>query len=219
MQSRINGFHLAIIPPLWTYTAGLVLTPLVTALGSANPALAASALQTVVFVGSVTFAGYVMSKAAGSQQPVQDLTRRDWQAAREKVTQEEREAYQYQALARPGNLALGVANGKRTQVFHFPAGITLDHLTAFGDLIASGQPPRYRNLKATFDHALWSEFRDWLMIAEVNKFAVMAEYTGGRDEWDCTRAGRQAAIIWRNHSPIPLMSKDVKCRITLERNN
>lgn len=128
--------------------------------------------------------------------------------------------HKYEFTTRPGKIALGVANGKRTQVFRFPAGITLEHLAAFGDVIARGEPPRYRKLKETFDHTQWATLRDWLMVAEINKFAIMAEYTDGRDGWDVTPIGRKLAIMWRcQASPTPLLSSTKKCMIERNKTN
>lgn len=219
---RLSPFALIALPPAWTWASSLFLTPLTTALGSDNPALSASAWQAVVFVTSATLAGYVLGKAASeviTESPRELSTSEMLAALREGREQERKEAerepdHKYETTIKPGKFALGVANGKRTQVFHFPAGITYDHLVSFGDVIARGEPPRYRKLKETFDHTQWSTLRDWLMIAEINKFAIMAEYTGGRDEWDVTPIGRKLAIMWRCQvSPTPLLSITKKCMI------
>lgn len=202
-------------PIAWSFAAGHTLEPLARALGTPRPDLVVSALQTVSFFGLCTAVLWVEAVRARGQAR-EDLTRRDWsEKRRELIAQEKETARQYQALVRPGNLALGCANGlHQTKVFYFPAGITLAHLTAFGDLVAAGKPPRYRNLKATFDHQLWSDFRDWLMVEQVNKFAVMAEYVNGRDEWNVNACGRKLAIMWRcKASPTGLMSSAKKCMI------
>lgn len=208
-------FPAFLIPPLWTLAAGQTLEPLAIALGTPRPDIVASALQTVSFFGLCTAVLWVEAVRARGQAR-EDLTRRDWsEKRRELIAQEKETARQYQAQVRPGNLALGCANGlHQTKVFYFPAGITLAHLTAFGDLVAAGKPPRYRNLKATFDHQLWSNFRDWLMLEQVNKFAVMAEYVNGRDEWNVNACGRKLAIMWRCQvSPTGLLASAKKCMI------
>lgn len=208
-------FPAFLAPIAWSFAAGYTLEPLARALGTPRADLVASALQTVSFFGLCTAVLWVEGIRARGQAG-EDLTTRDWSEKRRELIAEEKEtARQYQALLRPGNLALGCANGlHQTKVFYFPAGITLAHLTAFGDLVAAGKPPRYRNLKATFDHQLWSDFRDWLLVAELNKFAVMAEYTNGREEWDVNACGRKLAIMWRCQvSPTGLMSSAKKCMI------
>ena len=210
---KIHALTPLLAPPIWGYSAGFAFGSLAAVLGSEHPDLVTAAFRAVGFMLSFPLVGLLASL---DQPTAPDWERRDWQAARERVVTEEREATEYQQVLRPGNLALGCANGQsRTQVFHFPAGITLDHLTAFGSLIASGKPPVYRNLKTTFDHALWSDFRDWLMVAEYNKFGILAEYKDGRDAWDVNGLGRRLAIIWLcKTSPTDITSKAIKCGIT-----
>lgn len=225
-MTKLSPFALVIMPPVWTWSAGLFLSPLATALGSAYPDLVSSAVQCLVFTTSAILSGWVMGQAARGEvapEETHEMSTSEMLAAlREGREQERAEAkrepdYKYEFTTRPGQFALGLANGKHTQVFRFPAGITMEHLTAFGDVIARGEPPRYRKLKETFDHTQWATLRDWLMVAEINKFAVMAEYTDGRDGWDVTPIGRKLAIMWRcSSSPTPLLSSAKKCMI--ERN-
>lgn len=142
---KFSPFPIVILPPLWAWSSGFFLTPLATALGSSNPALAASAWQAVVFVTSATIAVQILSKAAGQTEPTpaREMTSRELGAALRAGREQERALamrepdHKYEFTTLPGQYALGVANGKRTQVFHFPAGITLDHITALFLSLAS----------------------------------------------------------------------------------
>lgn len=125
------------------------------------------------------------------------------------------------AMHQPLPVAIGLQNGRRSvRTFYFPRGITYDHLTLFGEVVAQGKKPTSRALKSVFTHADFEAWRDYLMVPNYNRVGVLAEYLSGREDWDVTPLGRQLAIQWRCKTPSPpLLSVSLKVRVCSKQSN
>lgn len=121
----------------------------------------------------------------------------------------------------PLPISIGLNNGPRSvRVFYFPRGITYDHISLFGEVVAKGQKPTSRTLKPVFTHADFEAMRDFLMIPNYNRVGVLAEYLSAREDWDVTSLGRQLAVQWRCKTPSPpLPSASIKVRVCSKQSN
>lgn len=218
---KLHPLTPVLIPPVWTYTAGLVFTPLVTALGSARPELSAASLQSLVFVFSMTFAGWLASRQAQPAPVTQELTTRDMMHALREGRAQERALVEQRQYATEVQTAgtYKLVIGKRT--YHFPPGITPEHLIALAQVVASRKAPTDRTLVPPFrrgEGETYQVFRDWMIYHAGEKPGTLADFRTGRGDWDLTTEGKYTLLQWLYRlSPTEYAGEAKKARLALSK--
>lgn len=224
---KFSPLALVSMPPLWAWSSGFFLTPLATALGSSNPALAASAWQAVVFVTSATVAVQILSKAAGQIEPTpaREITSRELGAALRAGREQERALAEAQReyaktvqITSSGSMKLVL--GHNARAFHFPAGVGTEQLLALAECIGSGNHPTDRALVPPFERGTGKSYqlmRDWMLYGSAHhKAGELAVSRSGRGDWTLTDKGVETLFMWISHlSPDEGGSRAKKARLLL----
>lgn len=220
---KLSPLTPVLIPLVWPYAAGLVAEPLAVAMGSARPDLVASSLQFVTFVGSVTYAGWLASKALPVQaQP--EMTTSQMRRALEAGRAQEREYHTQQQYAAA---VAAVSSGWRmdigTRRYNFPNGIFPEHLIALGNVLVKQGKPTDRALVPPFkrgDGETYQAFRDWMIYHAGEKPGALASYASQKGDWNLTVEGRYVLLQWLyklSHSPTESAGMAKKTHVALSK--
>jgi hypothetical protein len=212
-----------LLPVAWTYAAWLAFDPLAAALPTAHPAIVSGSLQALTFALACTAAAALEAYSIRLNAPAREITRRDLMEALQQGRAQERQlAEQARSFAATTTAqgAYKVMVGKRA--YHFPAGITPEHLLALAEVIGRGEPPTDRALVPPFtrgDGGTYQVFRDWAIYHAGTVPGELAQFRTRRSDWDFTPLGTMMLYQWckRMHPPTQTTPEVKKTLISLNK--
>lgn len=225
MKNFLTPFATVLIPPVWTWGAGLFAEPLAHALRATNPELSGAALQGVVFTGAAMWAGVLLSKQyAPEPTPAREMTTGEMRRALEAGRQQEREYAELQQYAADVQAkSSGFRMNVGSRLYHFPNGIFPDHLIALADVLVMQGKPTDRALVPPFERGsgnTYQVFRDWMIYHAGDKPGKLASYASQKGDWNLTIDGRYVLLQWLDrlsHSPTEQAGNAKKARLALSK--